>query len=73
MSDAEQVPDATRWEVFVKATINRKGCDDELVFDDAATVRYPPTMDDKTVLVDFLREMANDIEAGRMTPGSLSL
>lgn len=66
-----------RWEIDVRITVVPKHGDyDERVWEDAAVMVYRETEAQKDwtarqVAVDFLRCMADEIEAGELPPGEL--
>lgn len=60
-----------RWEIFVNVEINPKGdLDDETVWEDSglAALVVPVGTPRPKVVADFLRNMADQIESGELTP-----
>jgi hypothetical protein len=60
-----------RWEVDLRIVVNRKHSDDERVYEDAVTVRYPADWTPQQIAVDQLQRMAAQIERGEMPEGKL--
>jgi len=67
-------PTHTAWSIDARVTIEPKydhPGHTTIVFEDATNVRYPPHWDSTRCVVDFLRDMANQIERGDLGAGRL--